>query len=92
MAWLKLSEKETSAGVVYDSRVLILNGYSSHVNDEFIDYAIDYRVRLVISPPHVAHILQPLDVSLFSPLATAYSYQINSLMVCSKGISRFTKS
>lgn len=92
MAWLKLFDKETSVGVGYGSRVLILDGHSSHVDDEFIDYAIDHRIWLVIFPPHATHILQPLDVSLFSPLATAYDHQINDFLTNSGGICSITKA
>ena len=31
-------------------------------------------------PLHFSHILQPLDVSCFSPLKKAYNYQIKQLM------------
>ena len=46
----------------------------------FIDYADANRIVLAVLPPHSTHRLQPLDVGLFSPLATFYSQQIDKLL------------
>ncbi|OXV05697.1 hypothetical protein Egran_06535 [Elaphomyces granulatus] len=61
----------------------------SHVNR----YAVPQSLRctryyLAILPPHR---LQPLDVGIFSPLATAYSNQIDRAIQSSHGFARFTK-
>jgi hypothetical protein len=72
-------------------RLLIVDGHSSHVNLKFIDWADQHRIILLILPPHSTHRLQPLDVSLFSPLATAYSNQITKLMSDSFGLVSITK-
>jgi DDE superfamily endonuclease len=61
-------------------RLLIVDGHSSHVNMKFIDWADRHRIIIMILPPHSTHRLQPLDVGLFSPLATAYSNEITQLM------------
>ena len=45
----------------------------------------------MILPPHSTHRLQPLDVGIFSPLATAYSKEIDNLVQSSMGFSRVTK-
>jgi hypothetical protein len=57
----------------------------------FIDYADANRIVLAVLPPHSTHRLQPLDVGLFSPLATYYSQQIDRLLVESQGLVRLTK-
>ena len=31
-----------------------------------------HRIRLLFLPPHTSHVLQPLDLAVFSPLKTAY--------------------
>jgi hypothetical protein len=41
--------------------------------------------------PHLTHCLQPLDVGLFQPLATAYSQQILNLMSNSLGLVLMNK-
>ena len=61
-------------------RLLIVDGHASHVNWEFLQTCDRLRILVCILPPHTTHRLQPLDVSLFQPLATAYSRGINTLM------------
>jgi hypothetical protein len=61
-----------------DWRLLILDGHSSHVTNDFIDYCDDHQILLAIMPPHSTHTLQPLNVVLFKPLSTAYSNQLSS--------------
>ena len=74
-----------------ERRLLIVDGHSSHVNMRFIDYADMNRILLTVLPPHSTHRLQPLDVGLFSPLATYYSQQMNKLLTESQGLVRLTK-
>lgn len=52
--------------------LLILDGHGSHLGYKFIDYALNHNVLVFSLPPHSTHILQPLDVRLFSPLARYY--------------------
>ncbi len=66
-------------------RLLIVDGHSSHVNLEFVLLADRLRILLLILPPDSTHRLQPLDLSLFQPLATAYSKQLNTLTFESLG-------
>ena len=63
-------------------RLLIVDGHSSHVNMKFL---------VLILPPHSTHRLQPLDVSLFSPLATYYTNGLNQIMFNSLGIVEMFK-
>jgi hypothetical protein len=72
-------------------RLLIVDGHSSHFNMRFIDYCDNNRIIVAILPPHSTHRLQPLDVGIFSPLATAYSNEIDRLVQRSHGFSRITK-
>jgi hypothetical protein len=91
-AWLEnVFDRTTKEKAKRDRRLLIVDGHSSHVNMRFIDYADINRIVLAVLPPHSTHRLQPLDVSLFSPLATFYSQQINRLLTESQGLVRLTK-
>jgi hypothetical protein len=45
----------------------------------FIAFYIDKSIDLVVLPPHTSHILQPLDVGVFSPLKQALSAEIEKL-------------
>lgn len=89
LAWLIQFERDTRDG--YASRLLILDGHGSHLTDKFIDYALEHRIWLAIFPPHATHILQPLDVSLFGPLAIAYDRNIDNVLIASGGIASITK-
>jgi hypothetical protein len=72
-------------------RLLIVDGHNSHFNLQFIDYADRHRILLVILPPHSTHRLQPLDIGLFSPLATYYTEEIDRLLFEGQGLVRMTK-
>jgi len=58
-------------------RILALDCHSTHVeNYEFIKYAIDHNMHLLCLPSHSTHVLQPLDVGIFSPLTTYYKQEL----------------
>ena len=58
-------------------RILVLDGHSSHVNNiEYIEHAIANNVHLICLPAHTTHILQPLDIGLFSPLGQYYKQEL----------------
>jgi hypothetical protein len=60
-------------------RLLLLDGHGSHLTARFIAFCIDKKIDLVVLPPHTSHILQPLDVGVFSPLKRALSTEIEKL-------------
>jgi hypothetical protein len=68
-----------------------MDGHSSHVNLEFINYCDQNRILVLILPPHSMHRLQPLDVGLFQPLSTAYSAQLDNLTAKSGGLVSMKK-
>jgi hypothetical protein len=72
-------------------RLLYVDGHSSHLNMRFLDYCLDHRILVVAYPPHSTHRLQPLDVSLFNPLANYYSQNLNTWLYKSRGITRMSK-
>ena len=92
-AWLDRFIKETESNADYglETRLLILDGHSSHANLEFIKKAIAANIWVVIFPPHSTHRLQPLDVGIFSPLSAAYSKELNLYTHNSRSFSRVTK-
>lgn len=53
-------------------RLLVLDGHGSHVTDEFMWQCYLNNIYVIYLPAHTSHILQPLDLSIFSPLKTAY--------------------
>ena len=84
-------EPATRSKAGYAKRLLIVDGHSSHVNKKFINYCDQIGILLAILPPHSTHRLQPLDIAIFSPLATAYSKQIDAFIQSSRGFGRITK-
>ena len=92
LSWLgKIFEAPTRSKAGHSKRLFIVDGHSSHVNMKFIDYCDAHAIILAVLPPHLTHRLQPLDVAVFSPLATAYSNQIDALIQSSSGFNRATK-
>ena len=74
-----------------DWRLLILDGHSSHVNMQFLDWCERNRVLVAVFPPHSTHRLQPLDVSLFSPLAHYYQELLNKWIHETQALSSMSK-
>jgi len=53
------------------SRLLVMDGHSSHITANMIAFCIDKDIDILILPAHTSHLLQPLDVSIFSSLKRA---------------------
>src|SRR5277367_4652811 len=74
-----------------DYRLLITDGHGSHVNLPFIDWCDQHRIIVAIFPSHSTHRLQPLDVSLFSPLSQAYTSQLAEFLAATQGLVGISK-
>ena len=72
-------------------RLLILDSHGSHININFLNWCHKHRILVAAFPPHSTHRLQPLNVSLFSPLGTYYSEELNNLICKNQGLSSVTK-
>jgi len=53
--------------------LLILDGHGSHKGLAGVDYALDKCFEILCLLPHSTHQIQPLDVTFFGPLKTAYN-------------------
>jgi len=58
-------------------RLLILDNLTSHDHFYFLDYCLRNNIHVLFFPSHSSHILQPLDVSVFSPLRRYYMAEID---------------
>ena len=58
-------------------RLLILDNHTSHDHFYFLDYCLRNNIHVLFFPSHSSHILQPLDVSVFSPLRPYYMAEID---------------
>jgi hypothetical protein len=74
-----------------DYRLLFVDGHSSHLNMRFIEFCDANRILLMFYPPHSTHRLQPLDVSLFNPLANYYSQNLSNWLITSRSICSMSK-
>ena len=57
-------------------RMLIVDGHASHVTTAAIKFCIEKKIVLICLPAHTTHLLQPLDVGVFSPLATIHKRHV----------------
>ena len=57
-------------------RLLILDGHASHITTKVIEFGLANKIVILCLPPHITHILQPLDVGFFAPLASVYKSNI----------------
>ena len=54
--------------------VLFLDGHHSHMSLELITSAKKENIHLLCLPPHLTHILQPLDVGVYGPVKKTWKY------------------
>ena len=62
-------------------RLLVLDGHHSHVTIDFMWLCFQNNVQLLYLPAHCSHVLQPLDLGVFSSLKNAYRRLLYSRMV-----------
>ncbi|SCU90872.1 LADA_0F06854g1_1 [Lachancea dasiensis] len=60
--------KEHSSNGILRQRVLIVDNHYSHYCQQVLDFVTERRIVLLLLPPNTTHILQPLDVGVFSNL------------------------
>jgi hypothetical protein len=78
--WIQHFDKHTKHFTKGKYRLLIIDGHESHISVQFQQYCKEHEIIALCMPPHSSHLLQPLDVSCFSPMKTAYGFQIEKLM------------
>jgi hypothetical protein len=57
-------------------RLLLVDGHSSHLTEEFLEYCYRHKILLAAYSPHSTYTLQPLNVMILKPLNTAYSKKL----------------
>ena len=71
--FIKFIDEATQDVAAEGPQLLQLDGHGSHMSLEFLLYAKDHHIIVLGYPPHCTHILQGLNVVVFSPLKHAYS-------------------
>jgi len=59
--------------------MLLIDDHASHITTQVIDYCVSQKIILLCLPTHTTHLLQPLDVEVFAPLATAYKSHVQRI-------------
>ena len=70
-------DPETQERANGETRVLLLDGHSSHHTLELIEYAREHNIVLLGYPPHCTHALQGLDVVCFARMKDAWKSSIS---------------
>jgi len=55
-----------------DFRLLVVDGHGSHTTDEYMWNCFINKIYLLYLPPHCSHVVQPLDLGVFSALKSRY--------------------
>ena len=85
LQWLEHFEIHSRKSQVGVWRLLILDGYGSHLTYEFYEYAQKHRIELFRLPPHSTHLTQPLDVGCFQPFKHYHAEAIDNAMRSGEG-------
>lgn len=60
--------------------MLILDNHGSQHTREFLEYAESKKIIVFGLPSQLTHILQPLDVAVFSPMKYWHSNAVNKIV------------
>ena len=67
--WLKHCFEPTTRTKVNGQKCLLLyDGHDSHISAQFVRFYIDHNIILFLLLLHSSHLLQPLNINIFSPL------------------------
>nr|ABG26269.1 transposase [Ophiostoma novo-ulmi subsp. novo-ulmi] len=73
-----------------EARLLVIDGHGSHETDGFMKLCFENNIFLLFLPSHSSHVLQPLDLTIFSPLKAYYKKEIEKIgsdeeaVICNK--------
>ena len=69
--------KARSAGA---TRLLIVDGHGSHITAPFICFCMDHDILVLLLPLHSLHLMQLLDIGIFSPLKRRMSEELDKIL------------
>jgi DDE superfamily endonuclease/Tc5 transposase DNA-binding domain/helix-turn-helix, Psq domain len=80
MHWLKeVFMPESAPDDPLQTRILLLDGHGSHVPTDFMYECEVNNIKLIYLPAHSSHVLQPLDLSVFSLIKSHYRKEIDRI-------------
>ena len=62
--------------------LVIQDGHSSHITVDLIQLAKENDIHIMYLPSHTTHVLQPLDVGVFSSFKHHVGKALNALVRC----------
>ncbi|CAH2004583.1 unnamed protein product [Acanthoscelides obtectus] len=65
--------------------LLIFDNHESHVSIEIVKFAKENGIALLTLPPHCSNKMQPLDVTVYSPLKVGYNAALSNWMISNPG-------
>lgn len=71
-----------------DWRCIVLDSHESHINEEFIEYALTNNILIISLAPHTSGETQPLDKSCYRDYQQEYSRAAERELCGSTGISK----
>jgi hypothetical protein len=77
--WLKLIIDAETADSILSWRLLLMDGHACHLTQEFLDYCHSRRIIVALFPSHSTHLMQPLDLAVFGPLAKIYQSKMSQI-------------
>ena len=80
LEWMqKVFEPSTRERANGRPRILISDGFETHKSLDVLKFCLESNIVPCRLPSHTSHRLQPCDVSVFSPLKTAYREEVEHL-------------
>lgn len=61
--------------------MLICDGFESHLSINVVEFCLDKKIIPFCLPAHTSHVLQPLDVGVFSAKKTYYRQEVLKLRI-----------
>ncbi|KAF2191952.1 DDE-domain-containing protein, partial [Zopfia rhizophila CBS 207.26] len=80
LIWLKDVFEPNTRNTTGAKRLLIMDGHSSHCTEPFECYAREHNIIPLWLPSHSSHILQPLDVAVFSSVKRRFRDGVQDLI------------
>jgi len=61
--------------------LLIVDGHSTHISVDAIEFAMNHGIEMICLPPHTSHRLQPMDTHLNKNLKKQWSSNLKSFLI-----------
>jgi hypothetical protein len=73
------------AEILWQTRVITRDNLSSHVHHKILYFCVGNRVRFIVVPPSIAHLLQPLNVAVLGLLKEQWRKVLHEWKETAKG-------